>query len=137
MICKSCDETPKLDQLPSALARLRKRKINLLLLTQNLSDLDAIYGRETRCSMVGNCKYIFILGINDPDTQEHFAKQIGKSEKHGFWISKSSEEKHEHQDYIVPPAEMGKLKDKLIVIGPDGYRYLRKNFYFKKWWQIF
>ena len=59
-------------------ARLRKRRIRILVLTQSVSDVDMIYGKDERIAMLGNFKFTVILGCKDTETQEYFSKMIGE-----------------------------------------------------------
>ena len=59
-------------------ARLRKRRIRILVLTQSLADLDMIYGKDERKAMLGNFKFTVLLGCKDTETQEYFSKMIGE-----------------------------------------------------------
>lgn len=65
-------------QITPALRRLRKRRIRILVLTQSVSDVDMIYGKDERIAMLGNFKFTVILGCKDTETQEYFSKMIGE-----------------------------------------------------------
>ena len=47
-------------QITPALRRLRKRRIRILVLTQSVSDVDMIYGKDERIAMLGNFKFTVI-----------------------------------------------------------------------------
>lgn len=128
----------KLDITP-ALRKLRKKNVHIMLLTQSLADIDLIYGRDERMSMMNNFGYKVILSASDTDTQRYFADLIGqktifqKSETHtdrGFLSKKSSTTFSETKDYIIEPADLAHLGNKLILIHPQGYLVLAKNYYF-------
>lgn len=112
-------------QITPALRRLRKRRIRILVLTQSVSDVDMIYGKDERIAMLGNFKFTVILGCKDTETQEYFSKMIGDKPSFGD----DSENKNNRP--IIRPAELAHLKQDLYVICDDGAVRLRKNFYFK------
>lgn len=122
-------------EITEALRKLRKKKVRIMILTQSISDLDMEYGRDERMSMLGNFKYIAILGANDSDTQEYFARLIGRHTVTNKSISVSSKSttrtRSSGKDYIVEPSELGRLGKDLILIHDAGCIKLRKNFYFK------
>lgn len=61
-------------QIVESLRKLRKRRIRILVLTQSVSDVDMIYGKDERKAMLGNFKFTVILGCKDTETQEYFSK---------------------------------------------------------------
>jgi len=140
--------------LLDALRKHRKKRSRIMALTQSIADLDLIYGRDERKAMMDNFAFRVILGSEDPDTQEYFSKQIGERtvEKtristtkrptktikqlqygigeytmHGTEIT-TTEHEYEHVERIIPPAELGRLSDYLILLSHDGYMKLKKNF---------
>lgn len=122
-------------EITDALRKLRKRNVRIMMLTQSMSDIDLIYGKPERMAMMNNYRFKIILGADDTDTQDYFAKLIGQKE-----VQKKSRSKSAHsvtrtvsegKDWIVEPARLARLHDKLILLHPDGYIELRKNFYFK------
>jgi len=116
----------KMDIL-AGLRRLRKRRVFLMVLTQELADIDLVYGKDERKAMMGNFAVTVLLGCKNPETQEYFQKLIG-NKKSLFAIETDDQKKVP----IVEAADLAKLDDDLIVISDDGYRRLRKNYYFKK-----
>ena len=112
-------------QITEALRKLRKRHIRIMVLTQSLADLDMIYGKDERKTMLGNFKFTVLLGCKDTETQEYFSKMIG--EKHTLLVADTSQEPQP----IIKPADLAHLEQDLIVICDDGAVRLHKNFYFK------
>lgn len=112
-------------QITPALRRLRKRRIRILVLTQSVSDVDMIYGKDERIAMLGNFKFTVILGCKDTETQEYFSKMIG--EKHTLLATDTSQKPQP----IIKPADLAHLEQDLFVICDDGAIRLQKNFYFK------
>lgn len=122
-------------EITDALRKLRKKHIRILMLTQSMADLDLIYGRDERMAMMNNYRLKVVLGAEDTDTQEYFAKLIGY--QNGTKRSTSSSSNHtthtesEVKEWAIEPADLGRLGDNLIIIHPDGYIKLKKNFYYK------
>ena len=122
-------------ELTEALRKLRKRHIRILVLTQSLADIDLIYGAAERRAMMNNFRFKVVLGADDSDTQEYFAKLIGKKEiikksytSGGKGTSKTTSQASE---WAVEPAELAHLGKSLILLHPNGFASLRKNYYFK------
>jgi len=123
--------------LLDALRKLRKKKIRIMLLTQSMADIDLIYGRDERMAMLTNFAYKVILGgIGDSESQEYFAKLIGY--KRGKTYSKTSSRfdttftESDTKEWAIEPSELARLGNRLVLLHPDGYMVLKKNFYFKK-----
>ena len=112
-------------QITPALRRLRKRRIRILVLTQSVSDVDMIYGKDERIAMLGNFKFTVLLGCKDTETQEYFSKMIG--EKRTLLPADTSQKPQP----LIKPADLAHLEQDLFVICDDGAIRLRKNFYFK------
>lgn len=122
-------------EITEALRKLRKKHIRIMMLTQSMADIDLVYGRDERMAMMNNYPYKVILGCDDTDTQEYFAKLIGQQETKKNSISKnSSQTTHtaaEAKDWIIEPSQLARLGDAVILLSPDGHMKLKKNFYYK------
>lgn len=120
----------------NALRTLRKRHIRILLLTQSFADLDAVYGRENRMIIADNCGYKVILKITDPDTQDYVSRLIGEQDvikqSHNWNSNQNGYTEVPHKERIIQPAELAYLGNRLLIHSPEGYRFLNKNYYFKK-----
>lgn len=124
-----------------ALRKLRKRHARIMLLTQSTADIDLIYGRDERMSMLNNFAYKAILSASDADTQRYIADLIGQEittartdtvNAQGGWFNKPLTTSYsEIKDYIVQPADLAQLGNELILLHPQGHMRLRKHFYFK------
>lgn len=135
------DEFHSLGKLPigDALRKLRKKNVRIMVLTQSINDIDEVYGRDAHKSMIDNFAYKVILGAGGSDTQEYFSRMIGMEQrekksytKSGWLLSPiSSETTAYSNEYIVSPADLGRLGSKLILLHPSGYDFLKKNHYFK------
>ena len=123
----------KLD-ITSALRKLRKRHVRIMILTQSMADIDLIYGRAERMAMMNNFQFKVILGASDTDTQEYFAKLIGNKIIQNHSISRNAKSVTrtytDTKEYAIEPAELAHLKNELLLLYPDGYIRLSKNFYF-------
>ncbi len=126
-------------EITPALRKLRKKKVRIMVLTQSMADLDVLYGHDERMAMLTNFSYKVLLGAGDVDTQKYFADLIGKEDRattssttHGFGLfSDTSHTTGTEQRYIIEPAQLANLGKTLILLTPDGYTKLRKNFYFE------
>lgn len=122
-------------EITEALRKLRKRKVRILILTQSIADLDMMYGKAERMSMMANFKYVAILSASDSDTQDYLAKLIGQHKIQSTSISVSSRSttrtRSQSKDYIIAPHELGHLGNDLILIHDRGTLRLKKDFYFK------
>ncbi len=112
-------------QIVESLRKLRKRRIRILVLTQSVSDVDMIYGKDERKAMLGNFKFTVILGCKDTETQEYFSKMIGEKR------SLLATDPNQKRQPIIKPADLAHLEQDLFVICDDGAIRLKKNFYFK------
>lgn len=122
-------------EITAALRKLRKKHVRIIMMTQSMADIDLIYGKDERMAMMNNYNYKVVLGCSDTDTQEYFAKLIGQKDSIKHSISKSAKNttqtEAEQKEWIIPPADLARLGDDLILLSPDGYKRLKKNFYYK------
>lgn len=122
-------------EITEALRKLRKKHIRIMMLTQSMADLDLVYGRDERMAMMNNYSYKVILGCDDTDTQEYFAKLIGQHETRKNSKSTNARQtthtEAEAKDWIIQPADLARLGNELILLSPDGFMKLKKNFYYK------
>ncbi|MCL2703070.1 MAG: type IV secretion system DNA-binding domain-containing protein [Defluviitaleaceae bacterium] len=141
--------------LADALRKLRKKRVRIMVLTQSMADMDLIYGWDERKVMMDNFAFTVILGSDDPNTQELFSKKIGErtviktristtkkpikkvvespwAPGHTFTSHRTevttTEHEYEHVERIIPPAELGRFGDDLILLSRDGHMRLKKNF---------
>ena len=123
----------KLD-ITAALRKLRKKHVRIMILTQSMADIDLIYGRSERMAMMNNFQFKVVLNASDTDTQEYFSKLIGNKIIQNHSISRNAKSVTrtytDTKEYAVEPAELAHLKNELILLYPDGYIRLSKNFYF-------
>ena len=106
-----------------------------MMLTHSMADIDLVYGQAERMAMMNNFRFKVVLGADDSDTQEYFAKLIGyqKTTKHST-STNSNQTTHtesEAKEWAIEPAELARLGKNLVLLHPDGYLKLKKNFYYK------
>ena len=128
------------ESIIAALRKYRKRKCRIMLLTQNLADLDMLYGNDTTRAIMSNLRFKVLLGgLAEPESQKYFAELIGYREvkknsiSHGEHTTRTESETRE---YVIEPADLDRQgKDVVILIYSEGYGsgyiILKKNFYFQ------
>lgn len=123
-------------EITEALRKLRKKGIRIMVLTQSMADIDMIYGRDERMSMMNNFRFNVILGIVEHDTQEYFSLLIGHEVVTKYSKSKSANNvttsESQSKERIVQAEDLAHLGNKIILLHPDGFLWVRKNFYYKK-----
>lgn len=121
-----------------ALRKYRKRRCRVMIMTQNLADLDILYGNETTRAIMSNLRFKVLLGgLGETESQKYFAELIGyKDTKKHSTSSNANTTTHtesEAKEYVIEPAELDRQgKDTVILIHPEntGYMLLKKNYYF-------
>lgn len=126
----------KLD-ITDALRKLRKKNIRIMICTQSLADINQTLGRDAHKALLSNFKHKVLMDVAEADSQEYFARLIGKEMKTKH--SQTSRGNHtvsdtwsSEKDYIIEPTELARLGDDLILLHPMGWSRLRKNYYFKR-----
>lgn len=120
--------------ITDALRKLRKKHIRIMVLTQSMADIDLIYGENERKAMMNNFPFKVILGADDTDTQEYFAKLIGYEKTTKKSTTKGAQKSYtesESKEYAIDPEELSRFQDDLVLLYPGGFRRLTKNYYFK------
>jgi type IV secretory pathway TraG/TraD family ATPase VirD4 len=122
-------------EITDALRKLRKRHIRIMMLTQSMADIDLIYGKDERMAMMNNYRFKVVLGADDTDTQDYFAKLIGYKTTKKYSTSSNANQttytESDAKEWAIEPAKLARLGKKLVLLHPDGYVELRKNFYHK------
>lgn len=121
----------------AALRKYRKKLCRVMVLTQSVADITLLYGDDCTRALLANFRFKILLGgLGDLESLEMFAKLIGYKRVTKRSISHSSRDtsrtESEEKEYIVEPAELDRMGDKVILISEDGHYILRKNFYYKK-----
>lgn len=121
-----------------ALRKYRKRRCRLMILTQNLADLDLLYGHDTTKAILANLRFKVLLGgLGEVESQRYFADLIGYHEVKKTSVTKGTSSSHtvsDTKEYIIEPADLDRQgKDTAILLHPEGsgWMKLRKNYYFK------
>lgn len=122
-------------EISDALRKLRKKNVRIMILTQSIADIDEVYGHDAHKAMIDNFPFKIILGVGGTETQKYFAEMIGMTDKKTTSTTKSrgntSETVSYRKEYIVEPADLGRLDNDLILLYPGGHKRLRKNFYYQ------
>lgn len=121
-----------------ALRKYRKRKCRVMILTQNLADLELLYGAETTRALMSNLRFKVLLGgLAETQSQKYFAELIGYKKTTKKSTSKNANSttktESEEEEYIIAPADLDRQgNDVVILIHPEkkGYMILKKNYYF-------
>ena len=126
----------KLD-ITDALRKLRKKNIRIMVCTQSLADINQTLGRDAHKTLLSNFKHKVLMDVAEADSQEYFARLIGKEmkPKHSQTSRGNrtvSDTWSSEKDYIIEPTELARLGDNLILLHPMGWSRLHKNYYFKK-----
>ena len=123
-------------EITGALRKLRKKHVRIMMLTQSMADIDLIYGKDERMAMMNNFRFKVVLGADDTETQEYFAKLIGYKKVKKYSVSTNATQithnESEAREFCIEPAELARLKNHLVLLHPDGYVKLRKNFFYKQ-----
>lgn len=123
-----------------AVRRFRKRLCRVMLLTQNIADLELIYGKAATRAILSNLRFKELLGgLNEPESQKYFSELIGYTiaQRKSTTSSSngSSHTKAESREWLIEPAALDRQgKNTLLLLSSDfdhGYIKLTKNFYFK------
>lgn len=122
-------------EITDALRKLRKKHVRIMMLTQSMADIDLIYGHDERMAMMNNYRFKVVLGADDTDTQEYFAKLIGYQDTKKHSTSSNANQttytESEAKEWVIEPAELARLGKELVLLHPDGHMKLKKNFYYK------
>lgn len=125
----------RMEKLLNALRTFRKRGVRIMLCTQCLADIDAVYGTYARSSILNNCTFKFILGTSDTSTQEDISRLVGHHKVKRVSTTDSaggtSYTTHTEEERIVPPETLGRLKGKYLLLYPGGHMFIRKYPYYQ------
>lgn len=128
------------DLVLDAVRRFRKRRCRLMLLTQNIVDLELIYGKAATRAILSNLRYKELLGgLGEPESQKYFSELIGYTIAQRKSVTSSSNSsshtKAESREWRIEPSDLDRQgKDTALLLSSDfehGYIRLKKNFYFK------
>lgn len=123
-----------------AVRRFRKRLCRVMLLTQNIADLELIYGKAATRAILSNLRFKELLGgLNEPESQKYFSELIGytiaQRKSTTSSSTSSSHTKSESREWRIEPSDLDRQgKNVALLLSSDfehGYIKLKKNFYFK------
>ena len=103
------------------LEKIRKKGGRIMVLIQGRVRLDSVYDELQRRAMMENIRFQAYLGVNDFVNQKELAEICGKEIKEDGRI-----------DYIVKPAQFGRMGNKLLLINPGKELWIRKIQYRKE-----
>lgn len=110
------------DILSTAFSTLRSKRVSLFVAMQSIAQLESKY-KENYRSIINNCKYVSIMGAQDPKDRTYFQQLIGTekvlkvtSSQNGKVVSRTVSEARE---YIYQPEDFGNLGED-VVICADG-----------------
>ena len=124
------------DTILGALRKYRKKLCRVMCLTQSVADINLLYGADCTRALLANFHFKCLLGgLGDLESLEMFAKLIGYHETTKRSVSRSSRDtsrtESEQKEYVIEPAELDRLGDKMVLISAEGHFILKKNFYYK------
>lgn len=139
------DEFPrmgKVEHITSALATLRSKKIRICLIIQSKSQLSAIYGNPITETIADNCNVKLILRCSEPNTADWVSKMVGTYDRKktsqnfnadvlGIGKGQGTSTSTESNQRIIKPEAFAFLDEDLVCILPNGYKKLRKAYWFK------
>lgn len=123
-----------------AVRRFRKRLCRLMILTQNIADLELIYGKAATRAILSNLRFKELLGgLGEPESQKYFSELIGyaitQRKSTTSSSTNTSRTKSESREWRIEPSDLDRQgKDTALLLSSDfehGYIRLKKNFYFK------
>lgn len=129
-------------QIQEPLARLRSRKVQIFLCTQNLAGIDMIYGHDGTRTIIDNCETVLVLSCKDKPTAEIISSwcgqyqetRISKNKKHtGMFGDQSLTQSSEYRNVMDTTDIIALRKNKELLVFDEGNRYLIKKC---PYWQI-
>ena len=123
------DEFASLGKLEilDALRKYRKKRVRIMVLTQSLADIHLLYGRTETEAMLENCLFKVILGATSKESQVYFSDLIGRKQPFLRSVARHADD----AGFAVEPARLANLGRQLILLHPNGYVKLWKNYYFR------
>lgn len=122
-------------EITESLRKLRKKHTRIMMLTQSMADIDLEYGREERMAMMNNFRFKIVLGADDTDTQEYFAKLIGHRKTKQYSVSTNANQttttESESREWVIEPENLAHLGEELVLLHPEGHMRLKKSYFYK------
>ncbi len=134
------------DVVLEALQKYRKKRCRVMIMTQNIADLNRLYGNDTARSLLSNMAFKVLLGgLDDPESARYFADIIGyrKARRISYGTTEAgghltigptsrSTTTSENREYVIEPADLDRIgRQKMILlhksIRPFSFLKLRKT----------
>lgn len=116
---------PAIQNFDTMITVARSRKIFFLLMLQSYAQLSIKYDEKVAATIQDNCNIHIYIGSNDPETQKKFSDRCGTITVETESTTTSKGKKDEQSTTttsvnvdsrpLIYPAELGSLKDELIV----------------------
>ena len=133
----------KMDNVVQGFATLRSRGISILVATQNMSQLEEIYGQYGMKNILELCQVNILLSAKDPNTVDIFSKMAGEYQETSVSVTKSggifdtnaSSSTNTSKQYrpVLTAQDFADLAEKksLIAFVNGKYMMLEKNNYYE------
>jgi type IV secretion system protein VirD4 len=105
----------KLHDFTERIATLRSRNVHCMVFIQDLSQVEELYGKNGRRTIMANCRYKLVLGVDDVETARYFSDLAGTRSAENISKSRRSAEEAETVGEIGVP-----------LIRPEEWRNLKK-----------
>lgn len=140
------DEFGRLNKMSSVLDLLtngRSKGASIYILAQEFAQIEAKYGREGRKTIVNACSNQIYFGVNDADSAEELARQIGEEESlkadESIHHKTNSDEmeglnirKHKSTAKVVLSSEIMSLRQREFYIRLSGQNWAKAKVFIKK-----
>lgn len=113
--------------ISTALSTLRSKNVSLFLAMQSIAQLNNRYTPDKSREIIDTCAYVSVMSAQDPASRQYFSDMIGTKKilrRHGDSASEATEP-------IVAPAQLGNLKDRVLLYINGKYCFADKCYYFK------
>ena len=117
---------PKIEKLKAFITAGRSRKIFLMLVIQDYTQLNSIYGEQDAATIRNNCNIHIFIGTKDSKTREDFSKNCGNISLDVTTKSESSGKQPDSKTYssntttttrpLIYPDELDHLKLGQVII---------------------
>jgi type IV secretion system protein VirD4 len=109
----------KLHDFTERIATLRSRNVHCMVFIQDLSQVEELYGKNGRRTIMANCRYKLVLGVDDVETARYFSDLAGTQSVENISRSRRSSEEAETIGEIGVP-----------LVRPEEWRNLKKPILF-------
>lgn len=114
----------RINNIINLLTLSRSKGGSVFIGIQDIGNIEQIYGRELRQTIVNACGNSIIFAVEDPDTAEFLSKKIGDTEYYETMESTSlnknsrtvSNQEEKRNERIMLASEIQQIKDKTAII---------------------